>query len=97
MFIFTAVNTDHFINNFIYHTENAILEIITLEQLFPEGINFLPLFIHNVIIFKKVFSYIKVMCLDTFLRILYRLGYDLIFYRDVFFHAESIHKTRYPV
>src|SRR3989338_2517801 len=57
----------------------------------PICVNNLPLLVHYIVIFKKVFSYIKIMRFYLFLRILNSLCYKTMFNGHILFHSKLIH------
>ncbi len=82
---------DNRIYPFVYHTLDDLFQSITIKDLFPQGIDDLPLFIHDIIILKEVFSYIKVVCLNLSLGILDSLGDQVGLYWLPLLHAEPSH------
>ena len=56
------------LNNGFKGVQNFIFEILAGEHFVAQGVNGLALFIHDVVVFDKVFADIEIAAFDAFLR-----------------------------
>ncbi len=58
------------LNLLIYHSLNNLSESMAIQDVFPKRIDDLPMFVHHIIIFEQMLSYIKVVSFHFSLGIL---------------------------
>ena len=54
-------------NSFLYHLYNCIVEILSVENLISLTVDYLTLFVHNIVVLQYVLSYCKVTAFNLFL------------------------------
>ena len=67
--------------------KNEVLLVDPLEQLMTQAVHRLALLIHNIVIFKQMFSRLEVLRFDSFLRCLDTSRDQLRLDRDSLFHS----------
>ena len=81
------------INNIFNHVHDNRLEIFFLQSLAALLVNYLPLLVHDIVVFDKLLANVEVLSFHFLLGSFYGAGDKSMFYGMSLLHAHLIHEV----
>ena len=94
-------NSDIIVNRTVYDSFHHILDcaadILSVQNVLALLVDYLTLFVHNLVILKDMLTRIEVSALEISLSIFNCLCENLCLNRLIFFQSKVVHHSLYPV